>query len=106
MSIATLIYLASLSEGFSVVFLVTAFLLLILTTALAANDEPILASLAGVFIFISLSLSAALPSEETIYMMIASSKIENSQVPEKVIKIINLKLDKVIKDNLPSHKKD
>lgn len=48
--------------------------------------------------FIILFINCFIPSEKTMYLMLSTKYIKNTDIPSKVLTIINNKLDKYIED--------
>ena len=50
----------------------------------------------GLFFLLCSTVSMIIPSKNTMYLMTAASWADKSQLPEKVVKALEVKLDKII----------
>lgn len=108
MSPAFILYLIDLIGNFNVVIvlllILTIIILLFFVVGFLAEYErddnakvhPFFSKLIKLFFVLS-AISIILPSEKTMYMMVGASYLNNSEVPAKVERIINDKLDEIIK---------
>jgi len=113
MSLATVIYLASLSKGLAVLcFIIGALGIIILPFAICAELEASGITHKNIWkkgfitCIILLLISIALPSQDTIYLMVGANGVEQvANTPEaaKARKALNLGLDKII-NNLQESK--
>lgn len=103
MSLATIIYLASLSQGLAVLcFIIGGLGIVILPIAIHKN----IWKKGFITCLILLLISIALPSRDTIYLMVGADGVEQvAQTPEamKARQVLNLGLDKII-NNLQESK--
>ena len=108
MSIEWMLYLAGLTDSFAMLFSLLSFScgigLIVLIFGYFQTDEESrdteLVKMLKLFMvfFIAFSLTACLlPSKKTIYLMIASNKM--NEIPEKSLKVINKKLDEYLADD-------
>lgn len=109
MSIVTVFYLISLLGNlsvFSAIILVALIIMIIIVSISAAvtydadGDLPInhikLLKIIAPSIFLVGLFNCLIPSTLTMYSMVGVKYLSDSQIPEKVAKLINLKLDEFI----------
>lgn len=114
MSITTLIYLMGLLSSINYALFVFAIIFLVMTIVcgilyLSAQDFGEIEEQENLsrkikkwsihFVFIVV-LMATIPSKKTMWLMLGSSALEKSDIPEKVLIIINKKLDDIIKEKV------
>jgi hypothetical protein len=121
MSAATVIYLISLLSNldlaFSIVFWFLVLGVIAISISYLAVDERTSeiekevrdlrlrqAKKVALIALAVLSLNVLVPSEKTMYLMVGAHFFEQSELPPKVLEIINLKLDSIKSDLLTEEK--
>lgn len=113
MSLAWLIYWAEILDklnsiigGLGFTFVLFAVILGVVTLVNRASNDfkikiplkvPIIPMSIGITMLL---ISAFIPSSKTVYLMIGTQAVQNSGIPQKVIAIINSKLDEMTQNEV------